>query len=321
MSTHRYDREFETAAKAFLQQKAPVFTTPTEIRALNEQFLPEIMKGYPVVQGIEQTPFNVKSYDGESVQLTRFASPAALASATPAPAVLFIHGGAMVAGSVKVYGPQIAYLAHRTGFPIFGIDWRLAPEHPAPVGMEDCYAALSWISRNGQELNVDASKLVVMGDSAGGLLSASTALMARDRQLSPPLAKQVLIYPTLDDRIDFTENDPRRDLLLWRPSDSAAIWKAYLDNDKAGTEEAVVAENTVPQRIRSLGGLPSTYIDVGTLDFFMDEILTYTQRLVSAGVEVELHTLPGLPHGWELAGGIGWFERAMDLRVAAIKRV
>lgn len=321
MTPHRYDPEFKTAAKAFIDAKPPTLTTPAEVRALNEQFLPEIMKGVPKFDGIEQKHFSTTSYDGEPVQLTRFATAAAITSATPSPAVLFIHGGAMVSGSVQVYAPQIAYLAYRTGVPVFGVDWRLAPEHPAPAGIEDCYAALSWLSQHAKELNIDASKLIIMGDSAGGLLAASTSLVARDRQLSPPLAKQILIYPTLDDRIIFADDDPRRGLLLWRPSDTEVAWKAYLGDDKAGTDEALVPQNAVPNRVENLKGLPSTYIDVGTLDMFLDEALKFAQRLVSADVEVELHVLPGLPHGWEMAGTISWFERMMDLRADAIRRV
>lgn len=230
----------------------------------------------------------------------------------------------MLSGSVATYAPQISYLAHRTGYPVFAVDWRLAPEHPAPVGLEDCYAALTWLSQHAEELGVDCKRLVVMGDSAGGLLSASTALVARDRGLSPPLAKQVLIYPTLDDRVVFPEGegDGREELLLWKHEWSRIAWGAYLGGDeKVGRDEGDVPVNVVPQRVQDLRGLPSTYLDVGTLDMFMDEGMEYAKRLVSAGVEVELHVLPGLPHGWEMAGQITWFERMMQLRVDAIKRV
>lgn len=300
MSGLRFDPEFEIAAKGFLAAKEPKFTTSYEIREMNNVFLPAIMEGSPPSDGIEQKTFSVDSYDGEAVRVTRFASQAALSSATPLPTIIFLHGGALASGSVEMYAPQIVYLAYKAYFPVFGVDWRLAPEYPVPAGMEDSYAALSWVSKNAGQLNADASKLMAMGDSAGGLISASTVLLARDRQLSPPLAKQILIYPTLDDRIDQAE-DPRRDLMLWRDSDSEIAWKTHLDNDKAGTDDAVVPRNPVPQRVANLEGLPSTYIDIGALDFFVGENLKYAQQLIKSGVEVEMHVLPGLLHGWEMA--------------------
>lgn len=321
MSTLRFDPEFKLACKAILEgPKQPVFNTAMEVREFNNKFLSTITSGMPAADNIEHKIFSIQSYDGVAVNVTRFAAPAALNSPTPLAAVLYIHGGAMVAGSVDAYAPLVAYLAKETGLSFFAVEYRLAPEYPAPAGIEDSFAALKWLSEHASELNVDSSKLSVMGDSAGGLFAASTALIARDRQLSPPLAKQVLIYPALDDRTTIAEDDPVKEFLLWRESDNAVIMPAYLGDDGFGKEGAELPLYAMPGRVMDLKGLPSTYIDVGNVDLFLHESIDYVKRLSQASVEVEMHVWPGLPHGWEMASEISWFKVAVDRRVSAIKR-
>ncbi|KAL4886092.1 Alpha/Beta hydrolase protein [Aspergillus karnatakaensis] len=320
MSSHKFDPEFYAAMKETLEGPSAQIKDIYDIRKLNEDLLPAISSAYPVAKGIQQELFSAKSYDGAKVDITRFASESALKSSTPLPAVIFIHGGAMVSGSPAMYAQSTSYLAEQLGYPVFSVDYRVAPEHSPTVSMEDCYAAVAWVSQNAGSLNVDPAKLTVMGDSAGGLHSACVALNARDRKLSPPLAKQVLIYPTLDDRVPSTKNDPRGDLLLWREEYSVITWNAYLGEGHAEKDSAELPNNSVPARVEDLSGLPSTYMDIGTLDLFLEENMTYASRLVKAGVEVELHVQPGLPHGWEGAGPIGWFKAAMQSRVDAIKR-
>ncbi|KAL2787242.1 Alpha/Beta hydrolase protein [Aspergillus keveii] len=325
MSSHKFDPGFYIAMQEALEAPAPRPQNVYDIRALNNALLPAISAAYPVANDILQERFSTTSYDGAKVDITRFASEATLNSATPLPAVIYIHGGAMVSGTAAMYAQLTAYLAEQLGYPVFSVDYRVAPEHPAVESMEDCYAAVAWVSSNAGSLNVNATKLVVMGDSAGGLISASTALNARDRQLTPPLAKQVLIYPTLDDRVPSTRDDPRKEFLLWKEEYSVMVWDAYLGEGNAGKDgrggDVGILTNAVPARVQDLSGLPSTYIDIGTLDLFLDEDLAYAHRLVKAGVEVEMHVQPGLPHGWEQAGPvIGWFEEAIRSRVNAIKR-
>jgi acetyl esterase/lipase len=325
MSSHKFDPEFYTAMQEALEAPVSRLQNVYDIRALNNALLPAISAAYPVANGIVQESFSTTSYDGTKVAITRFASEATLNSKTPLPAVIYIHGGAMVSGTAAMYAQLTAYLSKELGYPVFSVDYRVAPEYSAVESMEDCYAAVVWVSSNAESLNVDAAKLVVMGDSAGGLISASTALNARDRGLSPPLAKQVLIYPTLDDRVPSTADDPRKDFLLWKEEYSVMVWDAYLGEGNAGKDgrggDVGIPTNVVPARVQDLSGLPSTYIDIGTLDLFLDEDLAYAQRLIKAGVEVEVHVQPGLPHGWEQAGpAIGWFKDAIETRVSAIKR-
>jgi acetyl esterase/lipase len=171
------------------------------------------------------------------------------------------------------------------------VDYRVAPEFGHPTPLEDCYAALRWLVDHADELGVDASRLAVMGDSAGGGLAAGVGLLARDRG-GPAIAAQVLIYPMLDDRTRMA-GDAGATLLTWSYDDNVTGWSALLGDDCADRYAA-------PARADDLVGLPPTYLDVGGLDIFASEDVAFAQRLIAAGVPVELHVFPGCPHAFDL---------------------
>ncbi|KAK2049691.1 Alpha/beta hydrolase fold-3 [Colletotrichum somersetense] len=202
------------------------------------------------------------------------------------------------------------------------VDYRLAPEFPGVVAAEDLFHGLRHLSSHATAWNVDAARIVLMGDSAGGGAAAGAALLARDRGLSPPLRRQVLVYPMLDDRTSLAEGSPMRPLLKWTTNDSLLAWRAVL-GEKAGRPEAEgVPLHAAPGRARveDLRGLPKTYVDVGSLDLFRDECIGFVGKLTRADVEVELHAWPGLPHGFEGATDIGWVKKAREARNAALRR-
>jgi acetyl esterase/lipase len=187
------------------------------------------------------------------------------------------------------------------------VDYRIAPEHPHPTPVEDCYAALRWLADNAMTLGVDPGRIAVMGDSAGGGLAAGVCLLARDRG-GPSVAQQVLIYPMLDDRAN--PPDPHLlPFLTWTYDDNVTGWGALL-GEGVGTE--AVSPYAAPARATDLTGLPATYIDVGDLDIFRDEDITYARRLADAGVPTELHLHPGCPHAFEV------LARAADVSQRAI---
>ncbi|KAL7954552.1 Alpha/Beta hydrolase protein [Trichoderma compactum] len=322
MSNVKFDTEFYGVMKAQLEGPTPAQPQDAyQVRKSSTVFLEAIAKAFPAVEGIEEQVFSTTSYDGAVANVVRFASQSAIESDTPLPAVLWIHGGGMVSGTVAIYARITAYLAEQLGYPVFAVEQRYAPEYSARESLEDCYAALAWLSKNAKELTVDAAKLSVMGDSAGGLMSASTALDARDSKLSPPVAKQVLIYPTLDDRTPSTDKGPRKDFLMWTERSTVIVWDAYSARGQYEKENVEIPPNAIPARVEDLSGLPLTHIDCGTVDLFLEENLTYVKRLIKAGVDVELHVQPGLPHGWELAGvSTGWFKATLKTRIYFIKR-
>ena len=189
---------------------------------------------------------------------------------TPGPAVLYLHGGGMISGSVAIYDGPVSRYVSNSGVSMLAVDYRLAPEHPYPVPVEDCYAGLRWLAEHADELGVDPARIAVMGDSAGGGLAAAVALLARDRG-GPDLAAQILIYPMLDDRN--TTPDPEiAPFAVWSYDDNITGWGALLGDAIGGPDVPAYA---APARATDLSDLPACYIEVGQLDIFRDEDLAY----------------------------------------------
>ncbi|UPK97604.1 hypothetical protein LCI18_008539 [Fusarium solani-melongenae] len=275
----------------------------------------------PTPDGIIDTEIPFTSHDGATVNLRRFAQSDVIKASTPQPAVLYVHGGGMVCGSVEIYAPYMARLANETNIPIFAVDYRLAPEQEAPGLTADVFFALKYLSDHAADWNIDPSRIAVMGDSAGGGLAAGAALMARDRGLSPPLAKQILVYPMLDDRTSLSETSSLNEFLSWDSHANKLGWSAALGADKAGKDDANVSIYAAPGRAVDLSALPSTYIEVGGLDLFRGECISYASRLAAAEVEVELHVWPGLPHGFDVMSKLSWAQKAADARARALRHL
>ncbi len=217
--------------------------------------------------------------------------------ARPGPLVVDFHGGGMIAGTLDQNEALMRNLSARSELPVLTPDYRLAPEHPDPVPVQDCYATLCWAAANAGELGIDPQRIAVMGGSAGGGLAAGVTLMARDRG-GPAIARQLLIYPMLDDRT--AAADPQMaDALMWTVDDNVTGWTALLGG-AAGAADRSVSPYAAPARAADLMGLPPAYIDVGGLDLFRDEDVAYATRLQQAGVPVELHVIPGVPHAFDI---------------------
>ncbi len=245
----------------------------------------------PLPSDVSTGDYSARSFDGTEVKVRWFRK----SSAQPGSAALYVHGGGMIGGSIDLYDALIKRLVSMSGVPFFAVDYRLAPEHPHPTPVEDCYAGLRWLSERAEELGVDPLRIAVMGDSAGGGLAAATTLVARDRG-GPALAKQILIYPMLDDR----NTKPEPGLLpfaTWTWEDNITGWGALL-GENAGRDG--VHHHAAPARAADLSNLPPAYIEVGQLDIFCDEDIAYARRLLQAQVPTELHVIPGVPHGFEL---------------------
>lgn len=210
------------------------------------------------------------------------------------PAVLWVHGGGYVSGSADLDLPAASALAQDLGCAVAVVDYRLAPEHPHPAALHDCYAALAWLSANAGELDVDLARMAVLGESAGGGLAAATCLLARDRR-AVALAYQVLVYPMLDDRTVTRAGHPYAGEFVWTRESNRFGWTCYLGSEPGGVDAAPYA---VPSRAADLAGLPPTSLCVGSLDLFVDESVDYARRLIEAGVPTELHVYPGAYHGF-----------------------
>jgi acetyl esterase/lipase len=207
-----------------------------------------------------------------------------------AAALLHIHGGGFVMGSPEMDVARNIELARATGCTILSVDYRLAPEHPHPAGLEDCHAALVWLAGEARSLGFSRERIGVIGESAGGGLAASLALVARDRG-SVPLSCQVLIYPMLVPH-DKAMDDARTGHFIWSRASNTFAWSAYLDGKTA-------QDGTVAGLATNVSGLPPTFLVVGELDLFVHDNLSYASRLVAAGGSVEAHLYPGAIHGFD----------------------
>jgi acetyl esterase/lipase len=320
----KLDREYAQVLASLGETGVPPPSLPIgDILGRRQRFTTRIQTSLslapPPPPNIIQKTHKISTKDNTTLTLSEFRPKNNTPTTNPTPAIYHIHGGGMILGSVAAFTPTLSARAESYGLPIFSIDYRLAPEHPHPVPVNDCYAGLGWLYANASELGIDSSRIMVQGESAGGGLAAGIAIMARDRKLSPPVAYQMLIYPMLDDR----NLEPRPGVeafTKWRSVDSRTGWGALL-GDAAGREEEFDGhEYAAPARVRSVEGLPPTYIDVGGLDYFAEESVDYAARLLEVGIEVELHVYPGLPHDFEWIGaGARIVKSALDNRQHVIE--
>lgn len=205
----------------------------------------------------------------------------------PGPALLWIHGGGYVIGSAAQDDQLCRRFARELGVTVASVDYRLAPDHPYPAPLEDCYSALSWLTRLPA---VDPARVAIGGASAGGGLAAALALLTRDRG-EICLTAQLLVYPMLDDRTVDRKDLDNPGHRLWNQSSNKFGWSAYLgDADR---------EVAVPARRMDLAGLPPAWLGVGTLDLFHDEDLAYAERLKAAGVPCQVEVVQGAFHGFD----------------------
>ncbi|MET9214724.1 MULTISPECIES: alpha/beta hydrolase [unclassified Nocardia] len=214
----------------------------------------------------------------------------------PWPVLYYIHGGGVVAGNrYSALAEMLPYVAEGKAV-VASIEYRLAPEHPYPVPVEDCYAGLRWVAQHAEELDVDAEHMIAIGFSGGGNLAAGVALLARDRGF-PALSHQILGCPMLDDRLQTHSAQMLDGEGAWDRNENLWAWTALL-GDRRGTDD--VSPYAAPARATDLAGLPRTFIDVGSAEGFRDEAVDYAQRLSQAGVSVDLHVWGGGFHGFDI---------------------
>jgi acetyl esterase/lipase len=228
---------------------------------------------------------------GDPDVIVRVYSPPA--GADPKSCCYWIHGGGYIFGSIDTSDLRCVQMAELLDCVVVSVEYRLAPEHPFPAPLEDCYAGLAWTTSHADELGVDSTRIAVVGQSAGGGLAAGLALLVRDRG-ELPLAYQSLIYPMIDDRNTTTSS--RLVTKVWTRQANLLGWRCYLGHEPGADG---VSPYAAAARADDLRGLAPAFIGVGTLDVFRDENIDYARRLLEAGVPTELHVYPGAPHGFE----------------------
>jgi acetyl esterase/lipase len=245
-----------------------------------------MMPSPPLPDGVDVTEAVAPSIDGGPDVRVKVYTPSGLDGSLGA--MLWMHGGGMVMLSADGDDFLCATRAANHGCVVVSVDYRLAPETPAPGPVDDCFSALTWLAGAADELGVDPARIMIGGASAGAGLAAGTALKARDAG-GPSLAAQLLIFPMLDHRNETSSSHAIHDQRVWNRSANIDAWAAYL-----GDGEPTIYSS--PAIADDLSGLPPAYINVGTFDMFMDEDIAYATALNRAGVACELHVYPGAFH-------------------------
>jgi len=230
----------------------------------------------------------------------------------PLPVLYYVHGGGMVMGDNRFGVADMLPLAAQFGFVVTSVEYRLAPEHPFPAGIEDVHAGLAWVVEHADALGADGERVLLAGASSGGGMAASLALLARDRGTATPIG-QLLLYPMLDDRNDRPSAAQLAGLGIWDRTANETAWDAVL-GDARGADD--VPAYAAAARATDLRGLPPTFLDVGTAETFRDEVIDYAARIAQAGGDVELHVWPGAFHAFDF-----WVPDAQISRDAAAARV
>ena len=245
---------------------------------------PAVARADHMVPGVEGTPD----------VMVRIYQPANRQEGISLPALLWIHGGGFFLGNVDGDDLVCEQIVLDVGCVVASVEYRLAPQNPYPAGVEDCYAALEWLTSSADMFHIDLTRVGVGGISAGGCLSAAVSLMARDRQ-GPQIAFQLLEVPVTDDRLDTSSSKLITDVRVWNYGIALKAWEGYL----AGLEGETPVY-AAPNRATDLSNLPPAYVMVADQDILRDEGIEYAQRLMRAGVMTELHVFPGTFHGFEI---------------------
>ena len=214
----------------------------------------------------------------------------------PIPVLLWIHGGGYVIGKPEIDDLSCAEYVRELGIVVVSVDYRCAPKHPFPAGLDDCYSALKWAVTHAQELNVDSKRIAIGGASAGGGLAAALVQLVHDRREIKSIF-QLLVYPMLDDRTVLRADIDDSQNITWNQKSNRFGWESYLGKE-CGAKDAPAY--SVPARRADLSGLPPTWIGVGSLDVFHDEDVVYAQRLKECGIECEIDIIASAFHGFDV---------------------
>jgi acetyl esterase/lipase len=266
------------------------FSTLERIQAIRDVRTRELTAP-PDRPDVQKSDRTIPGHEGDPEVAIRIYSPKS-DTTTTRPAILEIHGGGFMMGDIEMMDPWCQMIAASVDAIVISVEYRLAPEHPFPAGVHDCYAALRWVAGHADELRIDPNRIAIAGQSAGGGIAAGTALLARDNG-GPALCFQLLEIPELDDRLNTPSMLAFQDTPFWNQPNAIASWKHYLGPDHEGEPSIYAA----PSRAKDLSGLPAAYVSTMEFDPLRDEGIRYACAMLEAGVSVELHNYAGTFHG------------------------
>jgi acetyl esterase len=263
-------------------------TTPEQLAKRSGAKTPELAASILMGTAPKSVTVEDRTVGGVPVRIYTKGPKSSEHSARVRPLIVYFHGGGFVFGDLRGGDWICGTVAKNLDAMVVSVDYRLAPAHPFPAAVDDCYAALVWAASHATELGADSTKIGVMGDSAGGNLAAVVSLMARDSG-EVAIGHQALLYPS----VGAGDTESRRqnaDAYILSGADMARFGELY-----AGPSDDW---RVSPIKASSLAGLPATLIEVGGHDPLHDDGVLYAKALQNAGVEVELIEYPAMPHGF-----------------------
>lgn len=262
------------------------------------------------VTSIDGAPFNVYQFNPHDAKVDE-----------KLPALIYYHGGAFVLTYASTHVVSMDIYAQRARCRVFMVDYRLAPKHVFPKGFEDCYAALQWVSSHADKLGVDAGRIAVGGDSAGGTFSAGVAQKVKDDSVSKPgalaIRGQLLIYPALDKSSSSESAQQFTDTPLWNAIANKKMWELYLKNFIGQATPPYAA----PNDRADLSGLAPAYVENAEFDPLRDEAEVYAKRLQTAGVKTVFNPTKGTIHGYDTVFDSEISKAAMQQRLDFLKTI
>ena len=301
-------------------EAAPAFFTTLEPDAIAEfraatrrpSSLDDVIAGRPV----EVTDHAVTGHGGGEIAVTVLRHSDHKDAVGPG--VYLIHGGGMVGGSRWAVAPMLVEWVLEYGAVAAAVDYRLAPDFPDPVPVEDCYAGFEWFVSHADVFGFDRHRVLIGGQSAGGGLSIGTTLLRRDRG-EPMPAAMLLMWPMLDDRNETVSARQIDGVGIWDRTSNETGWTALLGNRRGTADVSIYA---APARAIDLSGLPPAYIEAGSAEVFRDEAVAFASRIWEAGGSAELHIWAGGFHGFQtIVPAAALSQRGLQTRESWVRRM
>lgn len=262
----------------------------------------------------------VKSVDGTLIEVLQF-NPDNAVPVEKLPAIVYYHGGGFVLGYASTHLVSVDTYAQRAHCAVFMVDYRLAPRHVFPKAFEDCFSALQWVSEQADKIGVDAKRIAVAGDSAGGTLAAAVAQKIADDSAScvnnPKICGQMLVYPALDKSSSSVSATTFLDTPLWDGISNKKMWATYLRDVGFDSSVAYAA----PAQRQNLSGLVAAYVENAEFDPLRDEAELYASRLSASGVKTIFNPTKGTVHGYDTVFTSEITEQAMQQRLDFLKSI
>lgn len=270
----------ELMLKQMAEAEAPALIemSPADARAMYRAMNEEATKA-------ELTSVSDNSADGVPIRVYR------PSLAENLPCLVYFHGGGWVIGDLETHDAPCRLLAKESECVVIAVDYRLAPEHPFPAPLDDCYSATEWVARNAVELSINKNKIAVGGDSAGGNLAASVCIKARDES-GPGITHQLLIYPVTDIAMDTESYNTNAEGYLLTRESMVWFWNHYVGDTFA--DNALVS----PLKTTDLSNLPTATVLTAEFDPLRDEGEAYGEKLKAAGVTTLIKRYDGFIHGF-----------------------